>query len=89
MAVRPWENRLLDPSTKDCPATVKEPKTVQAETSGGYIKTPGKVPASAKKPVSSTPNKARPSQSEGSGSSSTRSASAKSKVMYYISSIKG
>jgi hypothetical protein len=84
MAVRPWENRLLDPSTKDGPETVKEHKTVQAETYGGYNKTAGSVPASAKKPVSSTLNKARPSQSEGSGSSSTRSASAKSKVMDYI-----
>lgn len=80
MAVRPWENRMLDPSAKDGPPTVKEPKTVQAETSGGYNKTPGRVTPAAKKPVSSTSNKARPSQSEGSGSSSTRSASAKSKV---------
>ncbi|KAJ1702674.1 hypothetical protein LUZ63_002453 [Rhynchospora breviuscula] len=81
MAVRPWENRLIDPNTKDGPATVKEPKpTVQAETSNGYNKTPGRTPTSAKKPVSSTPTKARPSQSEGSGSSATRSASAKSKV---------
>lgn len=86
MAVKPWENRLLDPNTKDVPATVNEPKPVQAETSGGYNKTPGRAPASAKKPVSSTPKKARPSQSEGSGSSSARSASAKSKVMYYLSS---
>lgn len=83
MAVRPWENRLLDPNTKDGPATVKEAKPVQAETSGGYNKTPGRAPTSAKKPISSTPNKARPSQSEGSGSSS-RSASAKSKVILRI-----
>ncbi|KAJ3707233.1 hypothetical protein LUZ61_010938 [Rhynchospora tenuis] len=81
MAVRPWENRLIDPNTKDGTATVKEPKpTVQAETSNGYNKTPGRAPTSAKKPVSSTPTKARASQSEGSGSSATRSASAKSKV---------
>ncbi|XP_078162611.1 IQ-domain 5 [Carex rostrata] len=80
MAVKPWENRLLDPNTKDVPATVNEPKPVQVETSGGYNKTPGRAPASAKKPVSSTPKKARPSQSEGSGSSSARSASAKSKL---------
>ncbi|KAJ3669955.1 hypothetical protein LUZ60_010279 [Juncus effusus] len=73
MAVRPWENRFLDPNLKDG----SDPKPEPAEP-GSNKTPPNKVSVPVKKVGLS--GKAHQSKSEGSASSSTRPASVKPKV---------